>query len=138
MIYILSSSNDVSTSEVIEWLYTYGKKFKFIDNFIDVKKDFKLSVNKNKIKDNNRDKSIWYRKLGYYPNIQNKDVLGFYNKENLNLLEFIFDSNKYKTMLGVPFNYNVNKLGLIVRAEKYGLNIPQTIVTNSKKKLIVF
>jgi ATP-GRASP peptide maturase of grasp-with-spasm system len=147
MIYIISSDTDISTTDVIEWLNRYNKKFLRINNIIELKNKLYLEVNNNNKLHNTfgidsthpEIDSIWFRKTNQYEFIKNLELKEYYKDESKRLINFIFSpKNKYKIIIGTSFTKDINKLNLLALAEKFGLNIPNTIVANNKEQLLSF
>ena len=143
MIFIISTDSDQATSDVIEWLNNFKKKYSRINNFFGVS-NVQLSLSENIMAENklpffsDSQDSVWYRRLPTFNSINKADVKGFYEKESLSLANYIFSSEEnYKKILGASFQI-VNKLKILNMAKKHGLTIPETLITNSHKTLLAF
>ncbi|WP_449400683.1 grasp-with-spasm system ATP-grasp peptide maturase [Chryseobacterium wanjuense] len=155
MIVIYTENNDITANYVIEWLnYLYDGEIRRINtDFFSVAKqeEYFLDINED-----NSVKSIWYRRPGRRPipirtipegllikDLNNKDLesrlMHSANKElmSINLYDLLHKYNSEK-ILGNPLIYEVNKFEVLRMAKKLGINIPNSIITNSKAKLIDF
>jgi len=153
MILIISSKNDQSTCNVMEWLSYYKEDFFVIteqDSFeiIELYPSGKFTIKvKNRIINSQEIKSVWYRRGGLkLPSVQFKSFnkindisygfQAFYDFEKNGLCNFLnyclFD---FKSINNQLFS-RVNKLMILKSAEKVGLTIPETIVTSYKSVLI--
>lgn len=155
MILIFSQNFDVSTCQVIDWINFLGGEFIRIndDNIIrtnfshylsNVDSTIEFLNDKNKFVPLNKIHSIWYRRsklpeIDGMEKIKNIDEYYRINKnissEYKTLLKYLFVVEKDKKKLGSFMRRNVNKLESLQIAKKSGLNIPPTLVTNSKQKL---
>jgi ATP-GRASP peptide maturase of grasp-with-spasm system len=153
MVVILSSEDDQSTNDVIDWLNFYGKDFIRInpsDTIADIQINtslgFRFSVN-GIIVDIANVSSFWYRrgtiKIETYQ-IQD-DIFPFSNAlnkhlkiENNPINEFILNSLNQKNGLGDYYNTDANKFGVLLKAKDVGLSIPPTLVTTKKVELREF
>ena len=129
----------------MEWLRSIKKECVRINNLIDNDSVIELHINNKKesnsfypkilVESINRS-SIWLRKGEYY-NEANKDISEYYRKENGGLINFLFAIERNKKVIGKPFNA-INKLEILSKAKYYDIDIPNTILTNSKIKLLKF
>ncbi|EJL69785.1 grasp-with-spasm system ATP-grasp peptide maturase [Chryseobacterium populi] len=155
MIVIYTEDNDITTNLVMDWLSVlYKGEVKRINTdyfqiptqdeyFIDISESIDV-------------KAIWYRRPGRRPfpirtipqdlltgKIDNKKLEALLmhsaNKEieNINAHDL---ANKYKAknILGGSLRYEVNKFQVLRMAKNIGIDIPKSILTNSKSKLIDF
>lgn len=159
MILIFSSDSDYSTTKVIEWLRFYKTEFIRI-NAEDLLRNeirviiennifhVKLSYNDQEI-DLERVKKIWYRGGNLIRNIPNtllnledtelKNVLiKNLSSENDSLIEFFYDYTTKTGNIGSYSTYQLNKLHCLKVASLNGLNVPNTIVTTTKKEVMEF
>ena len=164
MYLILSSENDFSTCDVIDWFLYYNIPFirinendkiileKLLINKYEIK--FKLKIINHltseiiKIK-SEEIKGYWYRRGDFnleYFNIKTdkdddliKKLNEYKQKENRNLICFF---NYYLKNINCINSYNdnfTNKLiDLAIASKLKHLKIPQTIITNNKKDLLDF
>ncbi|MCW3162567.1 grasp-with-spasm system ATP-grasp peptide maturase [Chryseobacterium oryctis] len=154
MIVIYTEDNDITTNLVIDWLsILYDGEIKRLntDFFRMSKEDYFLDISESI-----GVKSIWYRRPGRKPlpirmiperlfseNIANRDLesrlMHSANKEieNINSYDITY---KYKAenVLGGALKYEVNKFDVLRIAHSIGIDIPKSILTNSKSKLIDF
>jgi len=142
MIYILATNIDESTSNTIEWLRSLNKKYIRINSLLEtpnvcflsrLNRNSRLSPKSNAKKID----SIWYRKINDFSHIMDLEEKRILKSENRGLIDFLFDEEKYHNVIGTPFK-KINKLKILVKANEYGLMIPETIITNSKKDLLKF
>lgn len=165
MVVIFSKSTDASTTDVIRWIKYYGEEAIRI-NYDDPQIKFcKEDIIKNQIifTINNRiinlldAKSVWFRRNGLSYNMFDVDLIKLFNnnvfsekkmngfvyyhiKEEINtLIEHIYFSLEHKCKaLGSYFNSNLNKLNVLQIAQKNGLKIPCTYITNNIKDIIAW
>jgi len=156
-----SEINDVSTNYVIDWLiYMKQKYIRYNGKMINSTEfdfsqllfsfDFGNRHNNSQISLNNSDilkniKSIWFRRpyngvKDLYDPIENfsidipKDKINnLLRQHNKILKDFIVNlvENKCKTVLGSYNIFELNKPEILLLAKQTGLNIPNTIITNS-------
>jgi ATP-GRASP peptide maturase of grasp-with-spasm system len=154
MILILSSQDDLSTNDVIDWLRFYNYKFLRISEEDIIEYDdlflnnnfFDVHLNINNIKYKLSDfKAFWYRRSHYniyFNKIPFNTILG--DKINNHLSSEAQEIHKIvkKTIQNKSINkYDdlfVNKLEVLKKAAEYGFKIPRTLVTNNKSKLTDF
>lgn len=165
---ILSEIDDVSTNYIIDWFLLYDEKFiryngikneKSIFNFDKVLYNLNLEndsfdlLSKNNFKLNSSSlKSIWYRRpfigVSDFTKIEKSN---FDNRINFNLIEnnILYHNKVFKDIIIDSFNSAAKKIGtyeknslnkfiILKKAKKIGLDIPNTIVTNSQSKAISF
>ncbi|HWY13295.1 MAG TPA: grasp-with-spasm system ATP-grasp peptide maturase [Bacteroidia bacterium] len=151
-IVILSSPEDQSTSDVIEWLI--AKKEKVIR--INHKKGIyinKISLNEsttnisfkynNQIINSKNIKSFWYRR-GFikinnikHSNLPSK-IRGYLQEEKDAILVFFIYELDLKAKINSLMRYDINKLYQLAIARNCKLKIPNTIVTNDLKNVRYF
>ncbi len=150
MILIVSSSSDVTTHKVCEWLIFKGKNDFVVINEINAISSIEIHFSfngRNKTvfylesghKLNVEQlKSVWYRRGDFFKDtlIKNETIELF--SENLNqewnsIKEFLL--HEIQGISNFRFTH-VNKLRVLHLASKLGLNIPETIVCTSKKSLL--
>ncbi|AZA50819.1 grasp-with-spasm system ATP-grasp peptide maturase [Chryseobacterium carnipullorum] len=155
MIIIYTEDNDITTNIVMDWLsFLYNGEIKRINtDFFQMPKSEEYFVD---ISESIDVKAIWYRRPGRRPlpirtipqdliteKIDNKklETLLLYsaNKEieNINAHD-LANTYKAKNMLGGPMKYEVNKFQVLKIAKNIGIDIPKSILTNSKSKLVDF
>ncbi len=54
------------------------------------------------------------------------------------VIKFLFDITSNKAWFPPPNVNNVNKLTMLMKARNFGLNVPDTIITNSRSQLVKF
>ena len=156
MILIISKAQDVSTNDLCEVLYSRNVKFRRInvENF-HMNDDFILDLNEDPTSElyNYKGKidAIWYRRP-YLSNFwvnKNHQLVDKYkfcleelesnrNEEQKVLYQYLNCHHNADRVLGSFFKVGLNKLIVLRKAAIAGLEIPHTIVTNSKQKLIEF
>lgn len=146
MILIFTSINDLATNNIISELIKLDKKFIRINDETKVELIFdleKIELTTIKIKEYKlrflEISSIWVRKGNFFNNLimssTNSYISKFLNKELeifLDFFEFIF---KGKFKLSKPQQRNFNKLIFLLKAKQFGLKIPNSVISNSKKHL---
>ncbi|MFO0322583.1 MAG: grasp-with-spasm system ATP-grasp peptide maturase [Bacteroidota bacterium] len=154
---IFSEPTDWSTHDVIDWLVYLKCSYKRIDinSILSSPLNFDFSDNKNskiflnteiKIEDIH---SLWYRRT--VPININKYKAKIENNEELlnSILNHQFDELKHtknaflnltsdKKWLNIPATSIIDKTECLVQAKKCNMIIPETIITNNKKDLLVF
>jgi ATP-GRASP peptide maturase of grasp-with-spasm system len=153
MILIISDSYDFSTNDVIDWLKFLGGKFIRV-NGIDTITDkpycvtFETtSISSHELDDSNI-KAIWYRRwyqsrvseniMIEEDNILQNDINRYLNREFNSSSKAFFSKLKSKNWLNCPDDAQNDKFFTLKKAKEIGLNVPETIITNSKKELISF
>ncbi len=158
MILILSENDDKSTSNTIEWLFFFKKKFKRI-NWKENLNHIKLIINNHgpsveinhgtTILDFSKITAYWYRRgaLQFHKReiielpayMPSKEILEKTQKKELTKLEdylhILLDKVK---SINSYFTRGVNKLQVLNMAQEVGLDIPETLITSEKKELIAF
>ena len=158
MILIYSTLIDPSTNCVIDWLNFYNKTWYRVNIKEDlVQKEMLLKINDHGLNQDftlnnqklniNEIESVWFRRtpsnslISFISRIPEdlKDVLNKNAQSELSSLnEYIFFTLKNKYSLGNSRIFNLNKLAQLEIAMKFGVKIPQTIVTNNKADLLNF
>ncbi|MGG7436711.1 grasp-with-spasm system ATP-grasp peptide maturase [Chryseobacterium arthrosphaerae] len=155
MIVIYTEDNDITTNQVIDWIsYLYKGEIKRINtDYFEVQDNEDYFID---LSERINVQSIWYRRPGRRPfpvrkipenlqlkKIDNRDLetrlLHSTNKELENINAYDLKS-KYKSekVLGTALKYEVNKFEALRIAKDLGIEIPRSILTNSKSKLINF
>lgn len=148
---IISTSNDDSTNQVIDWLTYNDKEFVRInsDNFIDkifikidnLKSDLEFSFNKKKYLASDFS-SFWYRR-GIFKIKKNvvensfldTSILNYLNLEHLSIYNFLFKLLNGKVHINKYSDIFINKLDVLVEAKKAGFNVPNSFITNNFSKI---
>lgn len=154
MILILSKSkNELSTEEVMDWLHHFKEDF-FRLNGDDLESEqFSVECNQDSqfltgiLSKFSQSNVIWYRRwyetenIQYFQNME-PAVAARYNSHVKNeigiLSSFIFERFKEKKWVDHVSNTRLNKLQVIEYAKSEGLDIPNTLITNSQKDVIAF
>jgi len=155
---IISNEDDHTTNLVIDWLRYYKQEYTRVNDTTHLTvgdflisnqdTDFTLS-NENFSIRYSEIKSVWYRRgflnisvktlKARYPNEVGIDALSIYLSQ-----EYEHFNHSIIRMLWQKFCINsssdifTNKISNLQAAESVGLNVPKTIVTNQKPKLIDF
>lgn len=162
MILLISEILDLSTNDVIDWLEYYDANFERIDGSTffnsEVEFNFKITNNDSNIKfgeiELNKVKSVWHRRWIRYFNAFNTELNSFDDiniQERANIKNHLvtemrksykplFDFFDSKEINSLP-KYNsisVDKINVLLMASKVGLNVPESIICNSKKNLVEF
>ncbi|WP_298514969.1 grasp-with-spasm system ATP-grasp peptide maturase [uncultured Kordia sp.] len=149
MILLISSKYDVSTNNVVRWLNYYGinyvrlntEDFNPLNHFSLSNKSSKLTINDIDI---STITAVWHRRgrLRHVPNSLNNlgKVTDYLKKEEDSLVKsietYLRSTKKYiGSYTSEVENY---KLEHLMMAKECGLNIPNSIITTSKKDLIGF
>lgn len=163
MILLLSKDFDSSTNDVIDWLYHYEQPFKRINGEDYLKANFSYQYEISNNAENvlsigdihlNTITAIWYRRWITY-NFTFKDALENIDakyktaiadvKNNLvqetrksykPFFEFLKKSNKKS--LPLMSSLVINKVDVLENAKEEGINIPDSIVCNTKSALLEF
>jgi ATP-GRASP peptide maturase of grasp-with-spasm system len=162
---IQSEIDDTSTNEVIDWLLYLNKCLIIRLNDKCILQEISISINninQSRIEFkqiNNETLSLdafdnfWYRR-GFFslnnniPRLMHKnsfiDLINLKNKrnnfiENNYIINEIYNSFSYNNnRINTFSNVNINKVEVLIKAVKYGINVPQTLVSNSVIKIIEF
>ncbi|WP_430409996.1 hypothetical protein [Kordia sp.] len=149
MILLISSKYDVSTNIVIRWLNYYGvdflrlhtEEFSILNHFYINNQSISLTINHINLE---AITGIWHRRgrIRNLPNSLNSlgKVTTYLKKEEDSLIKSIETSLKAtKKYIGSYISEIENyKLDHLIAAKECNLNIPDSIVTTSKKSLLDF
>lgn len=138
-ILIFSNERDYSTLEVIKWLKFYRKKY-FLISCVEDLNTYKIILNEDFIKKNIY--SVWYRKFSLIvPSLstENSSINAFLLSE----LEYFFHAFEsclsHIKSLGAGFKMlDLNKVDVLIKAKKAGLNVPDYILCCKKSELVKF
>jgi len=163
MILILSEQVEPSTAKVMDWLDYFGQKFHrlnaedYLFNKIDL--EFGLSSEELTFQFTSSDlepiiisgvDAIWYRRISfsYFPEtglpfspneLFKNEILRNLHREYLSGKDGIFACiEDGKKILGNFRNSTVNKIEILALVKKHGLDIPASLLTNTKAKLTEF
>lgn len=159
MITILSSLNDHSTSDIIDWLIHYRKTFKRLnsdghDRISDLSlrigsDNVSISTNTNQNL-NDIDCSFWFRRgslvLDNWPDVDfiNEEVSNrikhFIQDEKTVLISYLdyLIKKRSKYLLNSTSDYFLNKITSLDTAFEIGINIPETIITTRREDVVKF
>lgn len=155
MILILTEEFDSTTNKVIDWIEYFGLSFIRINETSNLElssltisnqqSKFSLKFD-NKTIDSDKIKSFWYRrgflnnKFKLLENNQienyNKIVNRYLSRENEHLRQIYYNILESKKSIGKINDNKINKLEVLIKAKDFGLDIPETIISNSKKDII--
>lgn len=154
MILILSQNFDISTAHVIDWIVSLGKKVfrvnetDFFDSisFESTNNGFRIILrSEQKEIDSKLITAYWYRRGQIkikipkeLTDIDSTNLLNWYKTEVQFVKNTIHDSFKHLRFIGCIYDNQINKNGVLLKAKKNGLKIPETIITNRKKDLLDF
>lgn len=144
MILIISNNGETTTTKVIKNLFEMGKPFIRIheDEFFDIKTDKKRIVlvsEKNKFF-LDEITSVWYRRGG----LKFKRLK--YNNESVNnhmdetqhwLEDYVIKTLESKKTINKQSNSHVNKLFVLEKAQKAGLNVPKYFLAENTNEVVV-
>ncbi|MDR0436822.1 MAG: grasp-with-spasm system ATP-grasp peptide maturase [Bacteroidales bacterium] len=164
-ILILSEQSDNSADEVCLWLNYFGAKYLRLNKEDSKNCRLKIDTRDNTLfptivvdgmEYSLADfKTVWFRR-GHFLHYDTKlEIDCFANQQNNNHMEKILFDYKYSEFdrirqffyqylrdnadcYNFPSTYNINKLLALNYAKSVGLNIPNTLVTNSKSELLNF
>jgi ATP-GRASP peptide maturase of grasp-with-spasm system len=144
---ILSKELEQSTIDIIDWLLYKNKKFRRLNGsdlytqnkgFVRID-DTGLNIQKVVAESFN---SVWYRRWSLYNSFkkQNKDDIfrKDIQKEFNGLSSFVFGEYENKFRVTNYGQTTISKLNFLKEAQKVGLSIPKTIITNDKKQVKSF
>ena len=148
MILILSETTDFTTYKIAKWLEHLGKKVFIltevdeIDNICILDDNIMITANNNKINISELE-AYWFRRGNFkmqhnlipdMPEVLRED----HNREQNSLLELLHAKLLKVPNLGSIFNADLNRVNVIWKAKKCGLNVPHIGIFNTKKELINF
>lgn len=142
MILIISEKKEITTTEVIKWLFRFEKKFILIHE----EETFEIKMKDNKIfleSEKNHfflDEitSVWYRrgrikfKRFYY---ENEGINIHMNETQHWLEEYVMHILESKKHLNKQSNSYVNKLLVLDKAKKAGLDVPDYYLSNNTQNV---
>ncbi|PCI92537.1 MAG: hypothetical protein COB15_17485 [Flavobacteriales bacterium] len=145
---IVSERNDPVTDEIYKWLLRLDegciiKRLNYEDEILHLN----INLQKKEVSIRTREEhiliskvhKIWYRR-GFLNYLKNKDTSPYRNyisDEYSKLHDGLWALWEEKSISSF-LNNRVNKLEMLFKAEKFGIKIPNTIYTDSKKELECF
>lgn len=152
LIVILSDENDISTNDVIDWIYHYDYEVLRINETSNVylnylKIDEKGEVNwslkiRDQIISNNNVHNYWYRRgvlvLQYpvYPNSDSaldKAIRNYQRSEVSDVFRLINKTlDNLPNKIGSYNDNSLNKLDILLEAASVGIDVPDTLITSHK------
>ncbi len=158
MILIVKDSDDSNSSylETIEWLRFYNTSIQFFKGSDFYENGYKWSIKLNSTLNvvtliNNNIRCVWYTGFLSQRKYMSSKIENIYST-NDNITELkqkilnevykinnqLFQNFNYAYQLPKISNIGVDKFSTLKRALKIGLDIPPSIITNSKKELLSF
>jgi len=133
MILIFSLLNDSATIDVCKWLSSNKADFLVVENFEDFNFFISQTGNIDKIK------TIWYRKLLDVKLSDNALINNFLNAEQAIYLDYLEEKLSSIKSLGAGFSkMDLNKLRVLKLANDCQLNVPDYLITTTKRELVNF
>ena len=149
MVLILTSTEDISSDLVTNWLDYFKHKYLRINSLDLLEKKIIFSLQNSEIKiifddqeiDIDDINVIWYRKFGSFEHSKKYErislkydskIIDHLSKEFKKIQYFFLLSFKNKQWLTNPFKKNLNKLEVLKIASTCGLNTPNSTIINSK------
>ncbi|MEY8760684.1 grasp-with-spasm system ATP-grasp peptide maturase [Chryseobacterium tongliaoense] len=160
MIIVESTSDDSSTNDVLDWIFSLSNEkvtrfndITFIENIT-----YKITNQKNesvvfrangKTFNNSRIKSFWYRRGEFTYNLikitQDHYLLNskiqsnnFKEQKHLNYQLYNLLTKIHGEKINTHHDNLTNKISNLAKAKDSGLNIPDTLITNHPKELRIF
>lgn len=161
MIAILSTENDLSTDQVMDWLYHKRADFirindnHLVDNYLSMQFEITNAQTRKVLRDELNNEMIdieainviWFRKFGFYQESElyknlmeigesnvSSQIMGEYNIT----LKFFTNFLNDRKWLSHPKNVHVNKIDVMIKAKNCKLNIPKTYIVSKKNDLNKF
>jgi ATP-GRASP peptide maturase of grasp-with-spasm system len=153
MILVLSYDNyEQGTEYVIDWLVHYKAGFVKItvSDFFSFSSPFELDICNNELRFEGKNilpliTVIFYRRLfntfhlnDSVQNVFKDQIEKEVTEETISLVQYLFYLSRHKTWLPSPAVVNVNKLIMLDKALKAGLETPASVILNNKKALRAF
>ena len=148
-ILIISNSDDVSTTLLIKWLQYYKASYYRCNSAINNNDSFSVSIDNSKTAidyyHNTEINVVWHRrdsfeilhsydqKGSFLTKNEHNYFFDHQSKERDVIKDFII--SRWEEIKVLPENFSVNKLNLLQIAKGYGIQIPETLITNNKKEL---
>ncbi len=155
MILIITNSNDVTTSEIMEWLLAEGhhilrlnecdKITSFTIHNDEISLNiYQLSTQKNIQLNLNDVHTVWYRKGDirfddFFKQLFDHKTIDRYVMEELEIVQYyLYYILSTKFNLATVFNRSMNKLQVNHLAKSVGLQVPENIISTQKNDLLTF
>ena len=133
MILIFSLFNDSATIDVCKWLSRHKADFLVVENFEDFNSFISQTGNIDKVK------TIWYRKLLDVKLSDNELINNFLTAEQAIYLDYLEEKLSSIKSLGAGFSkMDLNKLRVLKLANDCQLNVPDYLITTTKRELVDF
>ncbi|SDD10058.1 grasp-with-spasm system ATP-grasp peptide maturase [Williamwhitmania taraxaci] len=138
MVTIFTTDDDVSSNVVHDWLLHWGVLVNRVNNFPEnFSEEFSLSISHNGVNSNFKNiNRVWFRRwssTGFGSNIQNA------LENERSALKRIFSKQlPLKFLINKPADLPISKTYTLEVAAQIGVDIPATLITNSKAKLKEF
>ncbi|WP_294296077.1 grasp-with-spasm system ATP-grasp peptide maturase [uncultured Chryseobacterium sp.] len=144
MILIISKKNDQSTIEVMKWLSKMAKKCIFVyeDEVFEIKTKYKRVLIESQRNTFFLDEiaSVWYRRGGIRFNryqYENNSVNIHMNETQYWLEDYVLKTLESKKHLNKQSNCHVNKLLVLEKAQKAGLNVPEYFLAENTNEVAI-
>lgn len=139
MVTIFTTDDDVSSNIVHDWLLHLGVTVNRVNNFPEnFSEEFSLSISHNGVNSNFKNiNRVWFRRWS-------ATVFGIGNIQNAlenekSALKRIFSKQlPLKFLINKPADLLISKTKTLEVAAQIGVDIPETLITNSKAKLKAF
>ena len=159
MVLIFSHPGDQSTCKVIDWLHYFNTPFQRVNgnDLLSPHSTTKIGINKNgttlqlnAATNSVSTNAVWFRRDGlnhlpakYLSEIKKEKyhpvIVNYLNAENWTGKQALYScAAQNKRVLGSYSSNRLNKIEILLIAAKCSLEIPDTIVTNSKKDVVLF
>ncbi|MEZ7528179.1 grasp-with-spasm system ATP-grasp peptide maturase [Cloacibacterium normanense] len=142
MILIISKKKEITTTKVMKWLFRFEKKFILVDE----EETFEIKMKDNKIfleseKNNfflDEITSVWYRRGGIKFKrfcYENKGINIHMDETQHWLEEYVIHILESKKHLNKQSKSHVNKLLVLDKAKKVGLDVPDYYLSNNTQNV---
>ncbi|WP_276366278.1 grasp-with-spasm system ATP-grasp peptide maturase [Chryseolinea sp. H1M3-3] len=157
MILILSNDIDDGTNQVIDWLYSYGKKFIRVNGNQFLSYDSSIALSSQDTTKSIQSKLfdfdsasetdvVWFRRWGAPDSFIRNDLpsslayqTGKYLLGQFNIISNIFfESLSHVKWVNHPSELTRNKVHVLEQALKAGLRIPETLICSTRDELVRF
>lgn len=154
MILILTNDGDLSSDLVQDWLQYYKHPFIRVNTYDFINKRIKISLTGSKFQClfNNSEfplddiGAVWFRKYGFFRRSDtykkiceikklNEELINHITKEFHRVIDFFNYALRDRKWLTDPEYININKFDVLYQASKFGLNIADSYIINSKEDL---
>lgn len=141
MIKIFTSSNDITSDEVQSWLEFFGYKVSRENDFpFNFENQLCIQIgSKDGSRSDLTQKGIaWYRRTGSYANGVANAIQSAIDQEYRELKKHFTHDSNYNFAVNKPSDSTITKIEMLRLASEHGIDIPETLITNSREKLLAF